>query len=128
MEWIQFLKTGEIETTATAKGLPEARERLRVASLSVADRQAYERDMEAFRYQRSVIKTGWIEGRAEGIKEGRAEGIKEGRTEGLKEGIEQGERKKQLEIACNLKRLGMPVDTIAQATHLSSEEIERLVL
>ena len=126
-EWIQFLKTGEIETTATAKGLPEARERLRVASLSAADRQAYERDMEAFRYQRSVIKTGWIEGRAEGIKEGRAEGIKEGRTEGLKEGIEQGERKKQLEIACNLKRLGMPVDTIAQATHLSSEEIERLV-
>lgn len=28
-EWVKFLKTGEIDRTATAKGLPEARERLR---------------------------------------------------------------------------------------------------
>ena len=32
-EWIEFLKTGVIEQTATAKGLPEARERLRVDAL-----------------------------------------------------------------------------------------------
>ena len=109
-EWIQFLKTGEIETSATAKGLPEARERLRVASLSDTDRRAYERDMENLRYQRSVIKTGWIEGRAEG----------------LKEGIEQGERNKQIEIARSLKQLGMPVETIAQVTLLPPEEVDRL--
>ena len=73
-EWIEFLKTGNIDSSATAKGLPEARERLRVDSLSDQDRRAYIHDMEALRYQRSVIKTGWYEGRAEGLKEGRAEG------------------------------------------------------
>ena len=71
-EWIEFLKTGNIDSSATAKGLPEARERLRVDSLSDQDRRAYIHDMEALRYQRSVIKTGWYEGRAEGLKEGRA--------------------------------------------------------
>lgn len=97
-EWIQFLKTGRIEEDATAKGLPEAREKLRVDCLPPADRQAYKRDMEALRYQRSVIKTGWYEGRAEGI----------------------------LETARNLKKLGMDATLIAQATGLSADEIEAL--
>lgn len=97
-EWIQFLKTGRIEEDATAKGLPEAREKLRVDCLPPADRQAYKRDMEALRYQRSVIKTGWYEGRAEGI----------------------------LETARNLKTLGMDTTLIAQATGLSADEIAAL--
>ena len=97
-EWIQFLKTGRIEEDATAKGLPEAREKLRVDCLPPADRQAYKRDMEALRYQRSVIKTGWYEGRAEGI----------------------------LETARNLKKLGMDTTLIAQATGLSADEIAAL--
>lgn len=97
-EWIQFLKTGRIEEDATARGLPEAREKLRVDCLPPADRQAYKRDMEALRYQRSVIKTGWYEGRAEGI----------------------------LETARNLKKLGMDATLIAQATGLSADEIAAL--
>ena len=40
-EWIEFLKTGSISSKATAAGLPEARERLRVDSLSQKDKQAY---------------------------------------------------------------------------------------
>ena len=39
-EWIEFLKTGEIDATATAKGLAEARERLRVDALPIAEKQA----------------------------------------------------------------------------------------
>lgn len=46
-EWIRFLKTGEIENTDTAKGLPEARERLRIDILNETEKQAYYRDMEA---------------------------------------------------------------------------------
>ena len=86
-EWIQFLKTGEIEKTATAKGLPEARERLRIDALDDTEKQAYYRDMEAIRYQKSVIFTGWYEGRADGLAEGRAEGKAEGKAEGLAEGL-----------------------------------------
>ena len=117
-EWIKFLKTGEIDSSATAKGLPEARERLRIDSLPDAEKRAYIRDMEALRYQRSVIKTGWDEGHTEGLAEGRAEGRVEGRVE--------GEIKKAKEIAKTLKSMGVPMDMIVQSTQLSAEEIEQL--
>ena len=69
---------------------------------------------------------GLVEGRAEGLAEGLAEGRAEGRAEGLTEGVEKGRAEERLANAGNLKRLSVPVETIAQATGLSVEEIERL--
>lgn len=125
-EWVQFLKTGEIDSTATAKGLPEARERLRVDSLPKAEKQAYFRDMEAIRYQRSVIKTGWYEGRADGLAEGRAEGRAEGIAEGRAEGIVEGKKENTRETVRRMKALGLPLETIAQVTQLSFQDIEKM--
>lgn len=124
-EWIKFLKTGEIDGTATAKGLPEARERLRVDALPDADKRAYVRDMEALRYQRSVIKTGWYEGRAEGLVEGRAEGEAKGRAEAQAESAKEMERKMK-DMAKKMKDAGMPTETIAHFTQLAPEEIAEL--
>lgn len=117
-EWIKFLKTGEIDKEATAKGLPEARERLRIDTLPDAEKRAYYRDMEALRYQRSVIKTGWDEGHTEGFKEGRAEGRAEGRVE--------GEKMKAKEVAKRMKEMGLSVKNIIQCTGLTHGEIEEL--
>lgn len=117
-EWIRFLKTGEIEHDSTAPGLQEASERLRIDQLSPSDKQQYYSDMEAIRYQRSVIKTGWIEGRADGLVEGLAEGLAEGEAKGKAES--------QRQIAAKLKRQGIPVDVIIQCTGLSAEEISKL--
>lgn len=125
-EWIKFLKTGEIDSSATAKGLPEARERLRIDSLPEPEKRAYYRDMEALRYQRSVIKTGWYEGRADGLAEGRAEGRAEGIEQGRAEGIEQGKAENAKAIAQKMKKMGLPVETIAQCTQLSIEVINSL--
>lgn len=105
-EWIKFLKTGEIDDDATAKGLPEARERLRVDAMSVAEKQAYDHDMESLRYQKSVIQTGWIEGHAEGKAEGRAEAT--------------------MELARKMKSLGMSIDAITECSGLSPDEIAKL--
>lgn len=113
-EWIKFLKTGEIDKEATAKGLPEARERLRIDTLPDAEKRAYYRDMEALRYQRSVIKTGWDEGHTEGFKEGRAEGRAE------------GEKMKAKEVAKRMKEMGLFVKDIIQCTGLTHGEIEEL--
>lgn len=124
-EWIKFLKTGEIDGTATAKGLPEARERLRVDALPDADKRAYVRDMEALRYQRSVIKTGWYEGRAEGRAEGLAEGEAKGRAEAQAESAKEMERKMK-DMAKKMKDAGMPTETIAHFTQLAPEEIAEL--
>ena len=102
-EWIQFLKTGEIEGSSMAKGLPEARERLRLDSLNADEKRAYYRDMEAQRYQRSVIETGRIEGREEGRAEGKVEGIRQ--------------------VASKMKNTGVDIATIAKYTGLSEEII-----
>ena len=55
-------------------------------------------------------------------EEGRAEGIEEGLNKGLIKGREEEKR----ENARNLKKLGIAIDVISQATGLSKEEIERL--
>lgn len=110
-EWISFLKTGEIPITYNAPGLSEARERLRIDSLSDEERKDYQRMMENLRYQKSVIETG----RAEGRMEGRAEGRMEGRVEG------QIEKAKQIALA--MKQEGLPTNTIVKLTGLSEEDI-----
>lgn len=109
-EWISFLKTGEIPLAATAQGLPEARERLRVDALPPEEKQAYIRDMENLMYQRSVINTGRMEGW----------------DEGLKEGLEEGKKQKALEIARKMKASGMSAEDIADYTQLSPDEIASL--
>ena len=71
--------------------------------------------MEALRYQRSVIKTGWDEGHTKGFKEGEAKG----RAEGIAEGRAEGEKEKAKEIAKKMKDMGLPVKEIAQYTQLN---------
>lgn len=86
------------------------RERLRVDALPEHERRAYYRDMEALRYQKSVIETGRIKGRAEG----RAEGFVE------------GEKRKQQGIVGKMKSSGIALEMIIQITGLSREETEQL--
>jgi predicted transposase/invertase (TIGR01784 family) len=56
----------------------------------------------------------------------RAEAREEGRTEGRTEGLTEGEAKKALDVARNLKGMGLALPDIAKATGLSLSEIERL--
>ena len=59
-------------------------------------------------------------------EEGRAEGIEEGLNKGLLKGREEGQKEANLNNARNLKKLGVAVDIISQATGLSKEEVESL--
>ena len=114
-EWISFLKTNEIPENAKAQGLPEARERLRRDTLNKEERRQYEAHLESLRYQKSVIKTGIIEGRAEGLAEGRAEG----------EAI--GLEKNQKKVIANALKMGLPVETISTITSLMPEEVMAII-
>ena len=60
------------------------------------------------------------------IENAKWEGLVEGRAEGLEMGRAEGGKQTQLEIAHNLKKLSLPLETIIQATGLSVEEIESL--
>ena len=133
-QWIYFLNTGEIPADATAPGLKEAREKLRIERMSKAELAAYYHHLDNVVVLRDNFITargeGKLEGLAEGRAEGRAEGLAkgraEGRAEGLAEGLEEGGRNKQLEIALNLKRMGLQAEAIAAATGLNPEEITNL--
>ena len=109
-QWIYFLNTGNIPADATAPGLEEAREKLRLERMSKAELNAYYHHLDNV----VILRDNIVTARGEGRLEGRAEGRLEGRAEG------------KSEAAQNLKRLGVSVDIIAKATGLSVEEIEAL--
>ena len=83
-QWIYFLNTGNIPDDATAPGLGEAREKLRLARMGKAELDAYYRHLDNVVILRDNIVTargeGRLEGRLEGRAEGRAEGLEEGRA------------------------------------------------
>lgn len=101
-EWVKYLKTGIIDPDTTAPGLPEAREKLRYYDMSPEERHEYDEHVNAIMIQNDVLNTAKLEGHAEGRME------------------------EKLEVAKNLKQLGISMDAIAQATGLSLEEIEHL--
>ncbi|MDR2692457.1 MAG: Rpn family recombination-promoting nuclease/putative transposase [Dysgonamonadaceae bacterium] len=121
-EWISFLKTGEIPSNAKAKGLPEARECLRIDRLSDSERRQYNAHMETLRYQRSVIQTNLIEGRAEGL----AEGLEKGRAECLVEGLEKGAKETALSVVRKALQKGMDIADIMDLTGLKEADIETI--
>ena len=119
-EWISFLKDGEIPVSATAPGLQEAREILRIDSLSEEEKNDYYRMMENLRYQRSVIETGRAEGRAEG----REEGLAEGRAEGRAEGLAEGRAEEKIANARKMIAAGFPAETVLETLGLTAEDIK----
>ena len=110
-EWIYYLNTGDIPDNATAPGLHEARERLKLDRMKKEELEAYYRHLDNIVILRDNIYTERAEGREEGRAEGRAEGREEGREEEC------------YSIARNLKQLGASEEVIIKATGLSSEEI-----
>ncbi len=117
-EWIYYMNTGDIPDGATAPGLDEARQRLKLDKMTKEELSAYYRHLDNIVILRDNIYTERAEGRAEGHAEGRAEG----RAEGLMEGRMEEKR----EMVHNMKSLNIPLDTISQVTGLSIEEIKSL--
>ncbi|WP_298452877.1 Rpn family recombination-promoting nuclease/putative transposase [uncultured Prevotella sp.] len=109
-EWIYYLNTGELPDGASAPGLDQVRERLKLDRMTKDELNAYYRHLDNIVILRDNIFTERAEGRAEGLAEGLAE----------------GEKKKNLENAAKMKALGLPADIIEKVTGLSAEETEQL--
>lgn len=110
-EWIYYLNTGKIPDSAQAPGLEQARERLKITQMSPDERSAYYRHLDNI----VILQDNIITEREEGRMEGRAEGRAEGQREAL------------LQTAHNLLSMGLRVETIAQATGLSMQEVENIL-
>jgi len=101
-EWIYYLNTGDIPDTATAPGLDEARQRLKLDRMTKEELNAYYRHLDNIVILRDNIFTERAEGRAE------------------------GEREARIEIARNLKKAGIPVEVIVKSSGLTVDEVKKI--
>ena len=83
-------------------------------NLTESERRDYEVDLEKYIKTMGMIRTG------------REEGREEGRLEGLEEGRAQGRAEQQKATAKAMRAKGIDVQTIADCTQLSVEEIEAM--
>ena len=97
-EWIYYMNTGDIPDSATAPGLDEARQRLKLGRMTKEELNAYYRHLDNIVILRDNIYTERAEGRME----------------------------EKREMVHNMKSLNIPLDTISQVTGLSIEEIKSL--
>lgn len=121
-EWMTYLKTGKVKEDTRTPGLKEVKEKLRYLSMSPREKREYDAHMDTIMVQNDVLDTARDEGREEGL----AQGLAEGRAEGLAQGREEGRSDERRQIAVRLIALGLPNETIAEATGLTDSEIDRL--
>lgn len=123
-QWVYFLNTGEIPDDADAPGLNEARKKLKLEQMTREELATYYRHLDNVVILRDNITTargeGFLEGESQGLKVGKAQG----RAQGLEEGRREGYRRGKLEMARNLKQLGMSVADVAKVTGLTAAEVE----
>ena len=102
-EWVYFLKNSEVKDGFKAKGLKEAKEKLKEESLSEEERQAYKRFQENRRIERSEIETA------------------------LKEGEEKSIKKRDKEIVLNMYAKGFEAERIAELTELPLKKVTEII-
>ncbi len=117
-EWVDYLKSGNINDNTTAPGLGEARKKLQYMTMNKSERVAYDKHIDAIMVQNDVLDTAKMEGRAEGREEGRAEG--------RAEGIAEGKLEEKRNVAKKMMAHGISVADICQMTGLSEEDIIKL--
>lgn len=104
-EWIYFLKNGEVREDFSAKGLPEAKEKLDEMKMPEDERPAYKQYLKRLRDIASEQHTKMAD---------------------AEELINKGRKESQVEIAKSMKEDGASIDFITKHTGLSKEEIEKL--
>ena len=101
-----------------------------VANLSKDERVLYDEALKRYRDYKNTIdyaeEKGIEKGMEKGIKIGEAKGLAKGKAEGRAEGLAKGKAQEQRQIAAKFKKQGVDIETIAQCTGLSVEEISQL--
>ena len=118
--WLRYLTEINEQTREIPAELmenPEIKKAVSVLEESAftdAQLLGYEKFWDIISVEKTLYGSGW------------RRGVKEGREEGIKAGKAKGEAEMQRKIACNLKRVGLPLDVIIQTTGLTAKEIDIL--
>jgi predicted transposase/invertase (TIGR01784 family) len=85
-----------------------------VDSLNKEERHEYERTMKAFRDLRGALDGADQKGYDRGLEKG------------LEKGLKKGKQEEKLQIARNMKAMGLSMTLIQQSTNLTEEELQKL--
>jgi len=108
-EWIYFFKNNEVLDTFNAKGMKAVREKMVVNNLPDDEKKKYDRFLDNLHTEASIADTIRIE-----------------QEEKIKEESEKAERRRTIQIARNLIKLGLDNPQISQVTGLTEPEIDDL--
>lgn len=109
-EWIYFLKNSEVKDDFKAKGLSQAKEKLRYERLSEKEKKKYKEAQKAQLIAKSVEETR----------------IGEAKLEGELRGREEGEKIAKIEMVKNAIQMNLENEAIQKLTGFSLEEIKQL--
>ena len=123
--WLRFLTEINRRTQEAPAELLENEDTRKALSLVEKSAMSESQLLAYDKFWMSVTdQEGFLEARyARGMKQGLAEGRAEGHAKGLAEGRAEGRAEEKMEIARNLKQLGLSVGEISKATGLSETEI-----
>ena len=105
-EWIYFLKNSEVKENFTAKGLEQAKEKLRYEQLSEEEKISYKREQKDFLIARSVKETRIEEAEFKGEM--------------------KGEQKAKEKIVKNAIKMNLDNQSISNLTGFDLKEIEQI--
>lgn len=126
-EWMYFLKHSEIKDEFTAKGLPEAKEKLRRDNLSPAEKHAYEKYLHYKRISENEYESALWEGRDLAAKEFETK-LKASEQREAEERKQREEAQSKLTKA--IRRMlskGFTTAEIAEDLEITEAELKRLM-
>jgi len=118
LNWLRFIETDDKEERAmlatTSPVLQMLNEKIDILSLKPEERKLYESRM---KLKSDIATISEVQFKA---------GIERGKSLGLAEGEARGSRQAKLETAKNLLQFGLSREKIAQATGLTTDEVDAL--
>lgn len=144
-QWIEYFKNNKISDDATAPGLREVRERLKLENMNSNEENAYERHqidltmlkdhmytargeglLEAIRKIKTTVNKDYDSAFNEAYDEAYKKAYDKAYKEAYDEAFEEGQQEVRIEVAKNMKSYGEEISLISKVTGLTPKFIENL--
>ena len=131
LDWLYFLENPKSERVTEKmkenENLKEAVKKLDNLSEDEKMQRIADLRQKAIMDEKAIYEKGLEIGIEKGMKEGMKEGIQRGIEKGIEKGIMEGSQKEKIEIAKKMLELKIDKETIAKATGLTEQEIEKIL-
>jgi len=132
-EWIYFFKNGEVQEGFSAKGIPEAKQKLDRMAMSEEEAATYKvylkrlMDIASEQHTKMADERFALEALEKMVEEEREKARNEGRKQGLKEGRNEGVVDTQRQAVIGFFKNKIAPEIIAQSLNMSLKEVQEII-